>query len=73
MIGKGGQGGQEGRGGRDIGRSYRGQSYSGATPNNKGLCRFLDNRIFDYRQKASEDQIITKREKLVHHVKKKCT
>ena len=37
-----------GQGGRDIGIAERGNSYSGATPKNKGLFIYLGNHVLDY-------------------------
>ena len=72
MSGKGsGRGSYQCQGVRGVrvrGRSDRGYSYYGATTKNKGLCSALGNHVFDYSQKAPEDQIIDTREKLVHHV-----
>ena len=61
----GGRGNSE-RSGRGRGR---GQSYTGATKASKsGLCKTLDNNVFDYGHKAAADQMRTLCEKIVQYV-----
>ena len=55
-----GRGGHQGQGGRVRGRASIWNSYYRTTTKNKGLCSFLVNHVFDYSQKASEDQMKTK-------------
>jgi hypothetical protein len=61
--------GGRGRGDR-IGRgSGRGQSYTGASKASKsGLCKTLDDNVFDYGHKEAVDQMRTSWEKLVQYV-----
>jgi hypothetical protein len=65
-----------GRGNGRVGRSNtprrgrgRGQSYTGTIkPHKSGLCKALDDNVFDYGHKAAADQMRTTLEKLVHYV-----
>jgi hypothetical protein len=63
--GRGGRGRNE-RSGRGRGR---GHSYTGTSKTQKsGLCKALDNNVFDYRHKAAADQMRTSYEELVQYV-----
>ena len=70
MSGRGGGRGQNGRtagrGGRDHGR---GANYSGqASAKARGMCKDLNNYVFDYGQKGSADEMRITWEKIVYHV-----
>jgi hypothetical protein len=73
MSGRGGK--DNGRGGRcsserkQSGRGRR-QGYTGAAEkaSKSGLCKTLDNNVFDYGHKAAADQMRTSWEKLVQYV-----
>ena len=60
--------GHVGQGDRGRGTSDIWYNYYEAISKYKGLCSALVNHIFDYGQNASEDQMRTTWEKLVHHV-----
>ena len=64
---------QKGHGGCGCGgrgnRGGRGKNYaSSSTSLKKGMCAALGTHIFDYRQKASADQMRTSWEKLIQYV-----
>ena len=61
-------GGRNSRSGR--GRGGRGQNYSGAGTGGgkQGLCSTLGKNVFNYSQKASDDQMRSPWEKLVQYV-----
>jgi hypothetical protein len=62
--------GERGDNERRQGARGRGQSYTGATRATKsGLCKKLDNNVFDYRHKAAADEMRISWEKLVQYVR----
>jgi hypothetical protein len=68
-IGRSTSHGGRGRGDRSGRGSGRGQSYTGASKASKsGLCKTLDDNVFDYGHKEAADQMRTSWEKLVQYV-----